>query len=152
MRRGRDERETLSSAAASGSSSLALNIGESRMLGKFLVRVIFGALGLWIASKLVTGIYVHDTTALILAALLLGVVNAFVRPIVFILTLPLTVVTLGLFLLIVNAAMILLVSLVVPGFEVHGLVAGVLAAVITGVSSWIGGMILHDGQREYRRY
>src|SRR5437868_5654035 len=109
------------------------------MLAKFLVRLIFGALGLWIASKLVSGIYVQDTTALILAALLLGVVNAFVRPVVFILTLPLTVVTLGLFLLIVNAAMIGLTSMVVPGFHVNGLVAGVLAAVITGISSWIGG-------------
>lgn len=120
------------------------------MLGKFIVRVIFGALGLWIASKLVPGIHVRDTTALILAALLLGVVNAFVRPIVFVLTLPLTIVTLGLFLLIVNAAMIGLVSMIVPGFVVHGLVAGVLAAIITGVSSWIGGMILRDDRREYR--
>ena len=121
------------------------------MLAKFLVRVIFGALGLWIASKLVTGIYVRDTTTLFLAAMLLGVVTAFVRPVIFVLTLPLTIVTLGLFLLIVNAAMILLVSMVVPGFEVHGLVAGVCAAVITGVSSWIGGMILRDDRREYRR-
>jgi putative membrane protein len=121
------------------------------MLAKFLVRVIFGALGLWIASKLVAGIHVRDTTALFLAAMLLGVVNAFVRPIVFVLTLPLTVVTLGLFLLIVNAAMIGLVSMIVPGFEVHGLIAGVCAAVITGVSSWIGGMILRDDRREYQR-
>jgi putative membrane protein len=134
-----------------GSSSRAFNFREGRMFGKFIVRLIFGALGLWIASKLVTGIYVHDTTALVLAALLLGVVNAFVRPIVFVLTLPLTIVTLGLFLLIVNAAMIGLVSMVVPGFEVHGLVAGVCAAVITGVCSWIGGMILRDDRREYRR-
>jgi putative membrane protein len=121
------------------------------MLGKFIVRLIFGALGLWIASKIVPGLYVRDTTALVLAAMLLGVVNALVRPIVFVLTLPLTIVTLGLFLLIVNAAMIGLVSMVVPGFEVHGLVAGVCAAVITGVSSWIGGMILRDDRREYRR-
>jgi putative membrane protein len=121
------------------------------MLGKFIVRLIFGALGLWIASKLVTGIYVRDTTALILAAMLLGVVNAFVRPIIVILTLPLTIVTLGLFLLIVNAAMIWLVSQVVPGFAVHGLMAGVFAAIITGVCSWIGGMILRDDRREYRR-
>jgi putative membrane protein len=78
-------------------------------------------------------------------------VNAFVRPVVVILTLPLTIVTLGLFLLIVNAGMIWLVSLVVPGFAVHGLIAGVLAAIITGISSWIGGMILRDDRREYRR-
>jgi putative membrane protein len=122
------------------------------MFGKFLVRVIFGALGLWVASRLVPGIVVSDTTALILAALLLGVVNGFVRPVVVVLTLPLTIITLGLFLLIVNAAMIGLVSLVVPGFHVHGLIAGVLAAVITGISSWIGGMVLHDERREYRRY
>jgi putative membrane protein len=121
------------------------------MLTKLLVRLIFGALGLWIASRLVAGITVADTTALFLAALLLGVVNAIVRPIIVLLTLPLTIVTLGLFLLIVNAAMIGLVSMVVPGFHVHGLIPGVLAAVITGVSSWIGGMILRDDRREYRR-
>ncbi|WP_394762994.1 phage holin family protein [Phenylobacterium sp.] len=121
------------------------------MLTKLIVRVIFGALGLWVASKLVAGITVSGPTALVLAALLLGVVNAIVRPVIVILTLPLTLVTLGLFLLIVNAGMILLVSMVVPGFHVHGLIAGVLAAVITGVSSWIGGMILRDDRREYRR-
>jgi putative membrane protein len=118
------------------------------MFAKFIVRVIFGALGLWVASKLVSGVVVHGATSLILAALLLGVVNAFVRPIVFVLTLPLTIVTLGLFLLIVNAAMIGLVSLLIRGFEVHGLVAGVLAAIITGISSWIGGMILRDDRHE----
>ena len=122
------------------------------MLGKFIVRVIFGALGLWVASKLVPPASSSATPpTLILAAMLLGVVNAFVRPVVFVLTLPLTIVTLGLFLLIVNAAMIGLVSVFVPGFEVHGLIAGVLAAIITGVSSWIGGMILRDDRREYRR-
>src|SRR6185369_17299447 len=111
------------------------------MLAKFIVRAIFGALGLWLSSVLVAGVHFSDNTSLILAAVLLGIVNAFVRPVVFVLTLPLTIVTLGLFLLIVNAAMIGLVSMVVPGFAVHGLVAGVCAAVITGVSSWIGGMI-----------
>lgn len=123
------------------------------MLGKLLVRFIFGALGLWIASRLLEGQIVFTSTeSLVISALVLGVVNAFVRPVVTILTLPLTIVTLGFFLLIVNAAMIGLTSMVVPGFHVHGLVAGVLAAIITGVSSWIGGMILQDGQREYGRY
>jgi putative membrane protein len=120
------------------------------MLTKFIVRVIFGALGLWIASKLVEGIVVRDTTALVLAAVCLGVVNAFVRPVVVVLTLPLTIVTLGLWLLLVNAAMIGLVSLFLPGFEVHGVIPGVLAAIITGISSWIGGMILRDDRRARR--
>jgi putative membrane protein len=121
------------------------------MLGKLLVRFIFGALGLWVASKLLEGQIVFTSTqSLVISALVLGVVNAIVRPVVTILTLPLTIVTLGLFLLIVNAAMIGLTSMVVPGFHVHGLVAGVLAAVITGISAWIGGMILRDDRREYR--
>jgi putative membrane protein len=117
------------------------------MLAKFLVRAVFAALGLWVASRIVPGVYVNNTGTLIVAAILLGVVNAIVRPIVFILTLPLTIVTLGLFLLVVNAMMIGLVDLLLGGFDVRGLVAGVLAAIVTGVSSWIGGMILRDDRR-----
>ena len=120
------------------------------MFARFIVRVIFGALGLWVASKLVAGIVFHDTTSLILAAVLLGVVNAFVRPVIVILTLPLTILTLGLFLLIVNAAMLGLVAVLRSGFEVRGLIPGVLAAIITGISSWIGGMILRDDRRPAR--
>jgi putative membrane protein len=117
------------------------------MLAKFIVRAIFGALGLWLSSVLVAGVHFSDNTSLILAAVLLGIVNALVRPVVFILTLPITVVTLGLFLLIVNAAMIGLVAWLLSGFQVHGLIAGILAAIITGVTSWIGGMILRDDRR-----
>jgi putative membrane protein len=114
------------------------------MLAKFIVRAIFGAMGLWLASVLVTGVHFDDNTSLILAAVLLGIVNAFVRPVVFVLTLPLTIVTLGLFLLIVNAAMIGLVAMLLHGFHVNGLFPGILAAIITGITSWIGGMILRD--------
>ncbi len=111
---------------------------------RFLVRAVFAALGLWVADKLLAGVYINSATTLVIAALLLGVVNAIVRPVVFILTLPITVVTLGLFLLIVNAAMIGLVALLLPGLHVTGLLPGIAAAVITGVSSWIGHMALRD--------
>lgn len=117
------------------------------MLAKFLVRAVFAALGLWVASKIVPGVDVDNTGTLIVAAVLLGVVNALVRPVVFILTLPLTIVTLGLFLLVVNAMMIGLVALLLGGFSVHGLIPGVLAAIVTGVASWIGGMALRDDRR-----
>jgi len=117
------------------------------MLAKFLVRAVFAALGLWVASVIVPGIHVNNTGTLIVAAILLGVVNAIVRPIVFILTLPLTVVTLGLFLLVVNAMMIGLVDLMLGGFDVRGLFAGIMAAIVTGVASWIGGMALRDDRR-----
>jgi putative membrane protein len=117
------------------------------MLAKFIVRAIFAAVGLWLAGVLVPGVHFSNLGSLAAAAVLLGIVNAFVRPVVFVLTLPLTIVTLGLFLLVVNAAMIGLVALMLGGFTVNGLIPGVLAAIVTGVASWIGGMILRDDRR-----
>lgn len=117
------------------------------MLMRFLIRAIFAAVGLAIAAHVVPGVAYDNITTLCLAAVLLGVVNALLRPILFVLTLPLTIVTLGLFLLVLNAGMILLVSFFLKGFVVHGLVAGMLAAIITGVTSWIGGMVVGDAKR-----
>ena len=117
------------------------------MLAKFLVRAAFAALGWWVADRLLRGVYINNAMTLAIAAVLLGVVNAVVRPVVFILTLPLTIVTLGLFLLVVNAVMIGLVALLLPGMSVHGLLAGIEAAIITGVASWIGHMAISDDRR-----
>ena len=117
------------------------------MLVKFLVRAVFAALGLWVADRLLGGVYINNAMTLAIAAVLLGVVNAVVRPIVFILTLPITIVTLGLFLLVVNAVMIGLVAWLLPGMVVHGLFAGIGAAVITGVASWIGHLAVGDAKR-----
>jgi putative membrane protein len=117
------------------------------MLARFVVRAIFAALGLWISSKIVPGVSFTDTASLILAAVLLGVVNAFVRPVVFVLTLPITLVTLGLFLLVLNAAMIGLVAVLLDGFAVHGLVPGMLAAILTGLTSWVGHAVLKEEPR-----
>jgi len=112
------------------------------MLARFVVRAIFAALGLWIAAVLMHAVSYQSLGSLIAAAVLLGLVNAFVRPVIFVLTLPLTVVTLGFFLLIVNAAMIGLVSLLLHGFHVHGLIGGIVAAIVTGATSWIGHMVV----------
>lgn len=117
------------------------------MLAKFVLRALFAALGLWAASKFVPGIRFDDPTTLAFAAVLLGVVNAFVRPVVFILTLPITILTLGLFLLVVNAMMIGLVAVALKGFHVDGLIPGMLTAIVTGIASWIGGMALRDDRR-----
>ena len=121
------------------------------MLARFIIRAIFAAAGLWLAAQFVPGVRVDDAVTLILAAILLGLVNAFVRPVVFVLTLPLTIVTLGLFLLVLNAAMIGLVAVLLSGFEVDGLVSGVLAAIVTGVVSWFGHLLVGDAGRERRR-
>jgi putative membrane protein len=79
----------------------------------------------------------NTTGTLIAAALLLGVVNAFVRPIIIILTLPITLLTLGLFLLVINALMIMLVAWFLPGFLVAGFWSAVFAAIVVSLTSWI---------------
>lgn len=102
----------------------------------FLLRAAITALGLWVASEIFSGLSFDSASQLIVAALLLGIVNAFVRPLAFILTLPLTVLTLGLFLLVLNAAMVGLVAWLVPGFEIAGFWTAVGAALIVSLVSW----------------
>jgi putative membrane protein len=103
----------------------------------FLIRALVVAVGLWLASKIVPGIDFNTTGTLIAAALLLGIVNAFVRPIIIILTLPITLLTLGLFLLVINALMIMLVAWFLPGFLVAGFWSAVFAAIIVSLTSWV---------------
>jgi len=115
-------------------------------LARFILRALFAMAGLWVASKLVHGIEVKSTGSLIAAAVLLGLVNAFVRPVVFILTLPFTLVTLGLFLLVINAAMLMLVSALLDGFNVHGFWAAVFGSIVVSIVSWIGsGLVAKPG-------
>lgn len=108
----------------------------------FLLRAAITALGLWVASELLSGLSFDSTTKLIVAAIVLGVVNAFVRPLAFILTLPLTVLTLGLFLLVLNAAMVGLVAWLVPGFQVAGFWTAVGAALIVSLVSWAASSVI----------
>ncbi len=102
----------------------------------FLVRLLITALGLWVADRLLAGLAFDSTGALIVSALLLGVVNAVIRPIILILTLPLTVLTLGFFILIVNGISLALVAALVPGFHVVGLFSATVGAIIVGLTSW----------------
>jgi putative membrane protein len=102
----------------------------------FLLRAAFTALGLWVAAQLLDGLVFASTGALVLSAVLLGIVNGVVRPIAFVLTLPITVVTLGLFLLVLNAGMVALVALIVPGFTISGFWTAVGAAIIVSLVSW----------------
>ena len=104
----------------------------------FLLRAVLAALGLWIATRCVAGVRIDGPMTLLLAGVLLGVVNAIVRPIAFILTLPITVVTLGLFLLVLNAAMVALVAWILPGFHLHG---GFRAALFTSLIVWLTGLV-----------
>lgn len=114
----------------------------------FILRVLIAALGLWLATEWVDGINVASATTLILAALLLGLVNAIVKPIVVLLTIPFTLVTLGLFLLVINAAMLGLVAAFLPGMGISGFWPAFWAAIIVSVVSWIGAAIFRpDGRK-----
>lgn len=115
---------------------------------RFILRILIAAAGLWLAARIVPGVTADGWKTLIIAGFLLGIVNAVVRPVVTVLTLPLTIVTLGLFLLVVNAAMIGLVAWLLDGLAVNGLWAGVQAAVVTGVVSWVGQVLLGEVQAE----
>lgn len=103
----------------------------------FVLRFLITALGLWVADRLLPGIEITGTGSLILSALFLGLVNAVIRPILLILTLPLTILTLGLFVLIVNGISLGIAAWLVPGFHIAGLWSATLGAVIVGLTSWV---------------
>jgi putative membrane protein len=103
----------------------------------FLIRALVVAAGLWVASRIVPGVSFDTTERLLWAALLLGVINAFVRPVLIILTIPITILTLGLFLLVINGLMIELVAHFLTGFHVAGLGSAMLAAIVVSLTSWV---------------
>ena len=104
----------------------------------FLFRAALSVVGLWIATRWVGGIRIDNAQTLVLAGVVLGVVNAIVRPIAVILTFPLTILTLGFFLLVVNAGMVGLTAWLLPGFHVAGFGSALLASLIVSVTGWIG--------------
>ncbi|WP_219215857.1 phage holin family protein [Variovorax boronicumulans] len=111
-------------------------------LTPFLVHWAITGLSLWIASYLFRGLKFDSTGALVVSALLLGFANAVVKPLLIVLTLPLTLLTFGLFLLVINALMILLVSALVRGFKVSGFWTAFFASIfISLLSIAIGSMV-----------
>ncbi len=106
------------------------------MIG-FLIRAAVVAVGLFVASRIVPGIAFASTESLIWAAILLGIVNAIVRPVLVFFTFPITILTLGLFLLVINGLMIELVAHFLKGFEVSGLGAAILASLVVSLTSWV---------------
>jgi putative membrane protein len=119
------------------------------MMG-FLLRVVICAIGVWLASVWVPSVHVDSTQTLLLAALLLGIVNAIIRPIFVILTLPITILTLGLFLLVLNAAMVWIVTKILPGFHAPWFMPAFLTSVIVWLVGWVASALI--GQRGFERY
>ncbi|MFZ9708107.1 MAG: phage holin family protein [Steroidobacteraceae bacterium] len=104
----------------------------------FVLRAVIAAFGLWLATLWVEGLRIDSALTLLVTAAVLGIVNAFVRPLVIVLTLPISVVTLGLFLLVVNAAMLALVAAMIPGFTLTGFGSAFWGALVVTLTGWIG--------------
>ncbi len=110
----------------------------------FLIRLIANTLAILAAAYIVPGIEVSGGLALIAAALVLALINAVVRPVLLFLTLPFTLVTLGLFIFLLNAFCLWLTSVLVKGFDVQGFWSAVLGAMIVSAVSWIVTILLSD--------
>jgi len=111
---------------------------------RFLARVLLNALAIGVAAWLVPGVRLAGPIPAIIAGVLLGLVNALVRPILILLTLPFTLLTLGLFIFVVNAICFALTAALVPGFDLSGFVAALFGALVVSIVSWIVNALLSD--------
>ena len=110
-----------------------------------ILGILVNAAALWVAAKLIPGISVADSTTLILAALVFGVVNTFVRPVVKLLSLPITILTLGLFHFVVNAGLLGLTAWLTPGFAIDCFWAALFGAIVVSlVGMFLSGLIDKD--------
>jgi putative membrane protein len=115
------------------------------LLLPFLLHWAVTALSLWLASFVFRGLRFDSGRALVIAALLLGLANAVVRPVLVVLTLPLTLLTFGVFLLVINALMLMLVARIVPGFAIRGFWTAFFASIFIALLSMVIGAVVSHG-------
>ena len=111
---------------------------------RFVLRAAIAAFGLWLATRVVPGITIQGAGTLAGAALLLGVVNAVVKPVVLVLSLPFLILTLGLFYFVVNAAMFGLVAWLLDGFRIAGFVPALLGSLVVSLIPWLASAFTKD--------
>lgn len=110
-----------------------------------ILSILINAAALWVAAQLLSGISVDGTSTLLLAALVFGVVNTFIKPLVSLLSLPLTILTLGLFHFVINAALLGLTAWLTPGFSISGFWAALFGAIIVSlVATFLDGILKND--------
>src|SRR5215472_14756244 len=112
---------------------------------RFVLRVLLNIVAVFLAARVVPGISVSSDSAGVLAGIVLGFVNAIIRPVLIVLTLPFTIVTLGLF--IVNVICLTLVSWLVPGFHVNGFWSALFGSIFISLVSWVLSTLLIDKTR-----
>ena len=104
---------------------------------KYLISFIGSAIALFITANVVTGVTILDFKALIVATIIVGLINTFIRPILRLLTLPITLVTFGLFAIVVNAITFSLAALFAPGFQIDGIIPAFLGAIVLSIVSTV---------------
>lgn len=102
-----------------------------------LLKIIFTAIAAYAAAMIVPGVNISDVKTAIIVALVLAILNAFLKPILVVLTIPITILTLGLFLLVINILIVFLADKLIPGFSVDGWLAALLFSLIVAVITWI---------------
>lgn len=118
---------------------------------RFLLRAVVAAIGFWVAAQILPGVHVGGPGGLLAAGLVLGIVNALVRPIIVFFTLPLTVVTLGLFLLVVNGISVSLVAFFIHAVRIDTFWHAILTAVVVSLVSWVGSWFIGNPEDMRRR-
>ncbi|KKU04079.1 MAG: Membrane protein of hypothetical function [Candidatus Woesebacteria bacterium GW2011_GWC2_47_16] len=103
---------------------------------KLLFRLAINVFALWVVAYLVPGFILSDTTALIVAAVVIGVVNTFIRPLVQLIALPISIVTFGITAFLINVALLWLTAKFVPGFEIATFTTAIIASVVLALVSW----------------
>lgn len=111
----------------------------------FLIRVAVNAVALWVAAKLIDGIALtNDIGSVLFVALVFGLVNAFIKPLAKLISLPIRMVTFGLFTLVINALLLMLTAWIADGLEVDGFLAALLGAIIISIASWALSILVPD--------
>ena len=112
-----------------------------------LLRIAVVGLGLWIAGEIVPGVTIEGLPTLVMAAAVLGFLNAIVKPILVLLSLPFILVTLGLFLFVLNAATFALAAWLFEGFRVAGFGSALLGSIVVSIASWAVAVLIRDDRR-----
>ena len=109
---------------------------------QLIISLLVNALAVFVADYILSGVTIDNLTTTVIVAIVLGVLNTFIKPILLILSLPITIITFGLFALVINALLILLASVIVPGFHVDGFIwALIFAIVLSLISSFLNSLI-----------
>jgi putative membrane protein len=112
-----------------------------------VIRILITTFGLWLASTWVSGVSIEGNGTFLLAAILLGIVNAIVRPLVLLLTLPVTIITVGLFILVINAGMFALVAAMLDNFVVTGFFDALFGSLIVSITSIVASLYIGPSGR-----